>query len=122
MSYREKSVWGSLIGVMAVYGWYFAMPPSAGRLILAVILLVAVEVIYHVALALKTKPEAKDERDRTIEAKGYRNAYLALVSGVIAPIFIPLPAAMAAQIVLLALVVSEVVKSVTQLYCYRRGV
>lgn len=122
MSYREKSVWGSLIGVMAVYGWYFAMPPAVGRLILAVVLLIAIEVIFHITLALKTKPEPMDERDRVIEAKGYRNAYLALVSGVIAPIFLPLPPAMAAQVVLLALVVSEIVKSATQLYCYRRGV
>ena len=122
MSYREKSVWGSLIGVVLVYGYYFAMPPEAGRLIFTVILLVGIEVVYHIALAVKTKPEPKDERDLSIEAKGYRNAYVALVSGVIAPIFLPLPAALAGQVVLLALVISEVVKSVTQLVYYRSGV
>ncbi len=86
------------------------------------ILLVGIEVIYHIALAVRSKPEAKDERDRSIEARAYRNAYVALASGVIAPIFLPLPPAMAAQMVLLALVVSEVVKSVTQLYSYRSGI
>ena len=43
------------------------------------------------------QPEAKDERDRSIEAKAYRNAYLARV-------------------------VPEVVKPVAQLYRYWRGV
>ena len=122
MSYREKSIWGTLIGVVLVYGWYFTMPPAAGRLVFTVILLVGIEVIYHIALAIQSRPEAKDERDRSIEAKAYRNAYVALASGVIAPIFLPLPPAMAAQMVLLALVVSEVVKSVTQLYSYRSGI
>jgi hypothetical protein len=118
LSYQEKSIWGSMIGTLLMCGYYFA----TGHLIFSVVMLIVVEIIYNIALAIRSVPEPKDERDRLIEAKAYRNAYLALVTGVVGNIFVPLTPVVAAQIVFGALVASEVAKSVTQLYYYRKGV
>src|SRR5579863_8625827 len=92
MSYQEKSIAGSLIAMLIVYGYYFStvlreMSQSGfagtglGRLILAVIAIIVIQVVYQIVLALGAKPEPKDERDVLIEAKAYRNGYFALGAG-----------------------------------------
>src|ERR1039458_565450 len=92
LSYQEKSILGSLLAVVVVYGYYFAgvlhdlSHPEFGagnvaRLILAVVAIVVIEIVYHIVLALESKVEAKDERDILIECKAYRNAYFLLASG-----------------------------------------
>ena len=95
LSYQEKSIWGSMIGTLLMCGYYFA----TGHLIFSVVMLIVVEIIYNIALAIRSVPEPKDERDRLIEAKAYRNAYLALVTGVVGNIFVPLTPVVAAQMV-----------------------
>jgi len=147
MSYQEKSIFGSLVAMLVVYGYYFAAvlhnigkPEFAatglGRLILAVIAIIVIEVVYHIVLALESKPEAKDERDILIESKAYRNAYFALSTGAFlviasviaadlardaAPTRILVTPFLVVNLVLLFMVLAEVVKLVTQLLHYRRG-
>src|SRR5208337_5468111 len=86
VSYQEKSILGSLLSVAAVYGYYFVsvlrdlgryefVGGVVGRLVVAVIAIVVIEIVYHIVLALESKPEPKDERDILIECKAYRNAY-----------------------------------------------
>src|ERR1022692_3399050 len=93
MSYQEKSILGSLAAMLVVYGYYFSAAlrdgggrefgnGSLGRLIFAVIALVVIQVVYHIALALESHPEPKDERDTLIESKAYRTAYFLLTTGV----------------------------------------
>jgi len=146
MSYQERSIAGSLIAMLVVYGYYFAAvlrdmgrPGFAGgglgRLIFAVIAIIVIQIVYHIVLALESKPEPKDERDILIEAKAYRNGYFALASGAFFVISAVIVAGLArdaaptgivvnsflVNLVLLFMVIAEVVKLATQLFYYHKG-
>src|SRR5271165_1842391 len=143
LSYQEKSILGSLLAMVVVYGYYFAAvlrdagrPEFDGgsltRLILAVIAIVVIEIVYHIVLALESKPEPKDERDILIECKAYRNAYFLLASGAFlviawvimrdaAPARIAVTNFITVNLVLFFMVVADVMKFLTQLFYYRRG-
>jgi len=138
MSYQEKSIAGSLIAMLVVYGYYFAavlrhfgqIGFAIGRLIFAVIAIIVIQIVYHIALALHAKPERKDERDILIESKAYRNAYFAygagaflVIGAVIAAGFarIPVTPFLVVNGVLLFMVLAEAVKFVTQLLYYSKG-
>ncbi len=147
MSYQEKSIAGSLVATLLVYGYYFAgvlrkigEPTFAGtglgRLILAVIAIIVIQVVYQIALAVESHPEPKDERDILIEAKAYRNGYFALATGAFlvigaviaaelahdtAPTHIVVTPFLVVNLVLLFMVIAEVVKLATQLLYYRKG-
>ena len=137
MSYQEKSVLGSLLAVGVVFGYYFASVlrdlgrPAfdgaslpIGGLVLAVIAIVVIEIVYHIVLALESKPVPKDERDTLIASKAYRNAYFVLSAG----IFVVMCAVMLAfkpfvtvNLVLFVWVLAELAQFATQLFYYRRG-
>lgn len=147
LSYQEKSIAGTLIATLLVYGNYFAQsilrwqsgapdPNAVGRLLSTMALLIGIEVVYHILISVMDRPSPKDERDRLIDANAQRNAYGALVTGVVLLMgFIMIteafpnldwyPAAPApfllAQAMLAAVVLAETVKSVTQLYYYKAG-
>jgi hypothetical protein len=147
MSYQEKSIAGSLLAMLVVYGYYLAAvlhhmgePTFAaaglGRLIWAVIAIIVIQIVYQIALAVGDHPEPKDERDVLIEAKAYRNGYFAygtgafLVIGIViaaglasaaAPTHITVTPFLLVNLVLLFMVLAEVVKLVTQLLYYRKG-
>jgi len=143
VSYQEKSILGSLLAVAAVYGYYFVsvlrdlgryefVGGVVGRLVVAVIAIVVIEIVYHIVLALESKPEPKDERDILIECKAYRNAYFLLASGAFlviawvimrdaAPARIAVTNFITVNLVLFFMVVADVMKFLTQLFYYRRG-
>ena len=146
MSFQEKSIAGSLIAMLAVYGYYFAAVlrnigqsefagSALGRLIFAVVAIIIIEIVYHIVLSAATKPE-KDERDVIIELKAYRNAYFAYGTGAFFVIACVIAAGFAQDVppshmifrpfllvnlVLLFMVVAEIVKFVSQLLYYTRG-
>jgi hypothetical protein len=137
LSQRELSIWGSLATTLVVYGYYFAevftgTRPSEFtgttlvRLMFAVFAIVVIEVVYHVAVALISKAEPKDERDILIEGKAYRIAYFLLVADLFMLMgtvkLIGLTPFLIVNLMLFSVVVSEVVKSATQLFHYRRGI
>jgi hypothetical protein len=148
LSYQEKSILGSLLAVVVVYGYYFAAVlrdaarpefdnGSLGRLMVAVIAIIVIEIGYHIVLALESKPEPKDERDILIESKAYRNAYFLLATGAglivtwvivaglvrdVAPTRVILTPFILVNFVLFAMVLAELVKFLTQLFYYRWGV
>src|ERR1700685_4345926 len=91
-SYQEKSILGSLLAMVVLYGYYFAnvfhhvrqSEFNGGRIgcpIFTVVAIIAIEIIYHIVLASEEKPERKDERDILIEGKAYRNAYFLIAVG-----------------------------------------
>jgi hypothetical protein len=147
LSYQEKSIAGSLMVMLLVYGYYFAGvlhhvgEPQFGasglaRLIWAVIAIVVIQIVYQIALALESHPEPKDERDVLIESKAYRNGYFAYGTGAFlviamviaaglmgdaAPTRIVVTPFLVVNLVLLFMVLAEVVKLVTQLLYYRKG-
>jgi hypothetical protein len=148
LSYQEKSILGSLLAMVVVYGYYFSAvlrnadrpefdAGSLGRLILAVVAIIVIEIVYHIVLALESKTEPKDERDTLIECKAYRNAYFLLATGAglvitwvivaglvrdVAPTRIILTPFITVNLVLFAMVMAETVKFLTQLFYYRWGV
>jgi len=147
LSYQEKSILGSLVAIVVVYGYYFATTlrhfgqastesASLGRLVLAIVAIIVIETVYHIVLALESKPQPKDERDILIASKAYRNAYFFLYVGMALVMMCAfgleaLHAATSMRItvtpylilnfVLLLMIAGEVVKFVTQLFYYRRG-
>ncbi len=145
LSYQEKSIIGSLLAMLIVYGYYFAAVLKQigqgdlnggliGRLMFTVIAIIVIEIVYHVVLAILQKPEAKDERDVQIEAKAYRNAYFMLATGAALVLTYFIVAAIAGDngrimvtpflivnLMLLFMVVAELFRMVTQLLYYRKG-
>jgi len=144
LSYQEKSILGSLITIVVVYGYYFAavlrdagQPEfNLGRLVLAVIAIIVIEIVYHIVLAIEQKPEPKDERDILIASKDYRNAYFLLATGAFlviacvvmaglardaAPTRIIVTPFITVNLVLFFMVLAELMKFLTQLFYYRRG-
>jgi hypothetical protein len=109
---------------------------SIGRFIFAVIAIVVIQIVYHIVLALESKPEPKDERDILIECKAYRNAYFSLATGAFlviscvimavlmhdaTPARIIVTPFLIVNLVLLFMVLAELVKYLSQLFYYRRG-
>jgi hypothetical protein len=147
LSYQEKSILGSLLAMLVVYAYYFASAfrhlgqsqfdgGTLGRLIFTVIAIIVIEIVYHIALAIRSRPQPKDERDVLIECKAYRTAYFAMFSGmslVIAWLIVAGLASVAApgrisvapflmvNLILLVLVLTELLKFLSQLFYYRRG-
>jgi hypothetical protein len=137
LSQRELSIWGSLAATLVVYGYYFAEILTARRpsefdrislirLMFAVFVIVVIEVVYHIAISLISKAEPKDERDILIEGKAYRLSYFLLVADLFmlmgTVVLVGLTPFLIVNLMLVSVVVSEIVKSVTQLFYYRRGI
>lgn len=96
LSYQEKNIWGSLIALLAGAYWFLSdaipayiagTPPSPERLapwVFAIFLMVlAIELAYHVTLSICARRDRRDERDALIEAKAGRNGYYVLGGGLI---------------------------------------
>lgn len=143
MSFREKSAWACLVTTGVVYLPYFAFIGqliAQGRLLLpliivafvgAVIAQVVLMIVYQSVIALRTRQEPKDERDRAIELVATRNAHWVLVVALwllvpggtmLTPIFPVLSSVLViGQLGLLCFVLSELVNYGTQVYAYRTG-
>jgi uncharacterized membrane protein HdeD (DUF308 family) len=135
-SFEEKSVWIQLISVVVVLGAYFVVASqmmSQSITVLAAFvplfavtvgLLVAVLVAGHVIVAVASRPEGRDERDRLIEWRAESNSSWILPVGVLTAItglVLSIEAVWIAHLLLLSLFVSEVVRFAFQLVYYRRG-
>jgi hypothetical protein len=99
MSFREKSIWISLISTLLIFGDYFFNIIALGNLpeqvaktaalelsIRAFVLIVIVEIIFQTMLAVSNRKAAKlgaDERDKLFEYKGNNFGYTVLVIGVL---------------------------------------
>jgi len=137
----KRTVW-LLIGTLMIYGTYFAsVLRNAGqsqfagealwRLMWAVVAIIGIEILYHLAAApAGVQPEPRDERDILIESKAYRNGYFTYGAGAFLVISAVIAAGLAhiavtpflmVNLVLLFMVLAEVVKFVTQLLYYSRG-
>ena len=135
-SFEEKSVWITLVSMLAIFGYYFvvaARMESAGStavvefvplFVSVVVLMVVVIVIGHIVVAIASRPEGRDERDRLIEWRAESKASWVLGVGVLAGIWSAATSVdnvWIAHLLLLFLISSEVVKSVSKLLYYHRG-
>ncbi len=148
MSFREKSAWISLGITLVVFVPYFSRLlgpltrnefPTAAILPLflgAVALQTVLIVVAVIAIAILSREEPADERDRAIDATAHRFAYYVLsttsavallglvaLSVVQSAIEAPLTETVAifSQIVFFCLILAEVVRNVTQVVGYRRS-
>ena len=136
-SFEEKSVWIQLISLVIGLGAYFVIAGSMlynGVHVLiaymplfavAVVFIVAVNVTGHIVAAVTGRPDSPDERDRLIAWRAESNSSWILGVGVIAAIagmVVSLGEVWIAHLLLLSLFMAEVVKDVSQLVYYRRGV
>ena len=149
LSFQEKSIAGSLVFTLLLFGYYFskvfqAFTSDSSEPIMAlpfvligvVVVLVAIETVYHIAIALRAKSIDEDERDKLIEMKATRISYFVLAAGAFTAIgqatlsvffgdsvdarLVHNPI-MTANIVLFSFILAEITGFALQLYYYRRG-
>lgn len=143
MSFREKSAWACLVCTLVVFVPYFVFVAGLvqrGELSLLRVLVAFVAAVicqaglaglYHAAIALRTREEPADERDRAIEGRSVRAAYWVLLTGVMVLVLgVPMlgglvpgsdSGLLVGQIALLCVVVAESVHFGVQAAGYRRG-
>jgi hypothetical protein len=138
MSFREKSAWVSLIIHIVIFGGYFWSladawdhpgrgPLGVGLLIGAVILLILNSIAINSAIALASPKEATapaDERERLISLHAERIASYVLAGNVvllIGALLADWDGFLVANLLLAALVVSEITKAAAQIAYFRTG-
>ena len=87
--------------------------------------MVAVMVAAHVAVAIVSRPEGRDERDRLIEWRAESQSGWLVGAGVLAGVTgmtLSWPNLWTAHVLLLSLFLSELLKLALQLVYYRRGI
>lgn len=137
MSFREKSDWATFISLWA-FGFFFVEvarglmyghPPGAYYFNLFWVLLgvlVLIQVVSHVALALRTPDEARapaDERERAIAQRSLFPAYYVMLVGaflLMGTLHLGFNAWKLAHSLLFVLWVAELVRYGTRLWHYRR--
>ena len=82
LSYREKSLYASLVAELLVYGPYFFLHQqnSVNKVAGMIVAIIVLQVILQSIIAALTRNRITDERDRLIELRGYRAGYLTLAS------------------------------------------
>ena len=138
LSYQEKSLYGILavdLLIYVPYSIYLAHHPTTlGNIVGTIVLLIVAHILMQVIVALATRNRITDERDRLIAGRGYRNAYFALVTMILTGMCLlwlhtvhgELPINRMGlhflSVFLGMVVLSEIVKIVTQLIAYRRSI
>jgi hypothetical protein len=139
MSFREKTHWVALVGLILAFGWYFLSYPweIAGTpkgMFAGIWMLLPVTIIFVVPMiiattffAIRSPKEAhlkEDEREKTIHLRGTHCAYYPLVLGIWANILALINGfnfGYSVNILMATLVASELIRVGSQLYFYRKG-
>lgn len=150
MSPRERLAWIRLVSLVVVFVPYVAYVvalfgadralarPLSLAFVAASIAFLAVHAVGEIAMRTTNPCRPADERDRAIENVSMRFAYVALIVLVLGAIStievlgvftppspdgrIPMPGwAVASQFAFVSVVVSETLRNVVQVVCYRRG-
>jgi hypothetical protein len=138
LSYREKSLYASLLVELCVYGPYFVLhnQNTVNKVAGMIALVIGLQVVLQLAIAIFNRNRVTDERDRLIELRGYRAGYLTvatlMVLGLAALWFHSSRGEFALDrpwvglhflsVFFGMLVISDVVKTLTQIVSYRRAV
>ena len=138
-SAREKSAWISLLAVVFTWPFFFysamsgqtaisqTLPGFIGGLLTVMAAELILDIVLNAIVNHEKKPE-KDERDRVIELLSLRNAYYAMPTAAAIIFFGPSISYFnqaylgIAQLFLLCFVTAEMVKYLSQMIYYRRGV
>ena len=83
MTFREKTLWSSLVSTVVLYAYYFwrvlqigdGDPGRVGGLFLQiVVVMIVLQIVITAAMAIHRRPEKPDERDRRISMLATRYA------------------------------------------------
>jgi hypothetical protein len=137
-SYREKSLYASLLTEVCVYGPYFFLHQhnSVNKVAGMIIAIIVLQTILQSIIAAFTRNRITDERDRLIELRGYRAGYLTIASLMVAGLgmlwfhatigHLPLDNRMIGlhflSVFFGMLVVADITKTATQIVAYRRAI
>lgn len=82
LSYREKTLYASLVAELVVYGPYFFLHQqnSVNKVAGMIVAIIVLQIILQSVIAALARNRVTDERDRLIELRGYRAGYLMLAS------------------------------------------
>lgn len=82
LSYREKSLYASLVAEIVVYGpyFFFHQQNSVNKVAGMIVGIIALQAVLQLIIALWTRSRTTDERDRLIELRGYRAGYLTIAT------------------------------------------
>ncbi|WP_165225353.1 hypothetical protein [Aquisphaera insulae] len=135
-SFEEKSVWIQLVGTVVGLGAYFfvagrmlaagvrILPAYAPLFAVSVVLMVIFLVVGHAAVAIASRPEGRDERDRLIGWRAENNSSWLLAAGILFAItgmVFSIDNVWIAHLLLLSLFLSEVLGFILRIVYYRRG-
>lgn len=136
-SYQERSLYGSLLVELAVYGPYFFLHQrnSVNKVAGMILAIIALQIALQSVIALCTRNRMTDERDRLILLRGYRAGYLTFASMMVAGLGLLWLHAVTGRlpsdgrsmglhflsVFFGMLVLADVVKTVTQITAYRRA-
>ena len=138
LSYREKTLYASLVVEILVYGPYFFLhrQNSVNNVAGMIIAIIVLQVVLQLIIAALTRNRVTDERDRLIELRGYRAGYLVLASLMVIglgmlwfhatvghlPLDNPMMGLHFLSVFFGMLVIADISKTVTQIAAYRRTV
>jgi hypothetical protein len=82
LSYREKTLYASLVVELLVYGPYFFLhrQNSVNKVAAMILAILVLQAFLQGAIALFTRNRVTDERDRLIQLRGYRAGYLTIAT------------------------------------------
>lgn len=136
LTYEERSLYGVLAADVIVYVPYVlqsARTNSVGRIAGTLLVLIVAHILLQAAIAAATRNRLQDERDLLIRLRGYRAGYVAFACCVVlglGALWLHTalgqlnPSHMAIHFLSVMfgmLVLSDVVRVLTQLFAYRRA-
>lgn len=138
ISFREKSLWISLVSTVLVFGYYLVRalhvrhhPEQTEQLLVtfigAIMFLVIVQIVLQSYLAIRSRNEADiiDERDKLIELKSIKVAYVILMIGVwlsVVSLLLHQSAIFMLNVIMFFFICAEIVSYILQLVAYKKGV
>ncbi|HZQ45011.1 MAG TPA: hypothetical protein VFA99_17295 [Acidobacteriaceae bacterium] len=140
LSYQERSLWGSLAAELVVYLPYFFLnlhrANSVNKVAGTIFAIIVLQILLQSIIAAATRHRIKDERDKLIQLRGYRAGYLTLAGLMVLglgmlwfhtlvghnfPIHAGFVGLHFLNVFFGMLVISDIVKTVTQIVAYRRA-
>jgi len=137
LSYQERSLYGSLLVELVVYLPYFFLHGhnSVGKVSLMILAIIVLQIILQSLIAAFTRNRTTDERDKLIQLRGYRAGYFTLASLMVLGLgmlwfhatngHFPMNGGWVGlhflSVFFGMLVISDIVKTVTQIVAYRRA-
>jgi hypothetical protein len=136
LSYREKTLYASLVVELVVYlpYFFFHRQNSVNKVAAMIAAIIVLQALLQGVIALITRNRVTDERDRLIELRGYRAGYLTIATLMVAGLVLLWIHAAAGRLPVEnrwmglhflsvffgMLVIADITKTATQIVSYRR--